>query len=288
MKIRKSIVMLVFIVSSQNFLVAQTPESFFPSQVGNLWQYINSFIGTLNNRITRDSLAQDGNLFLFYNNAPDPRYLIDTLGQVIKYPGDLNLLELKLHADSGDIWVWEERTPHLPSYAWIASIDSGVVFGRWATIKIVRYGPHYPDSMWWDFWYYERYFASGFGWIWEEGEAGDVTYLRGCVIAGDTFGTVVSVPIEKQMLPTNFKLYQNYPNPFNSSTTIRYYLPKETNVSLRIYNLLGQEIACLVEEIQELGIYQVAFDASSLPTGVYTYILRAGNFMMSRRMIILK
>ncbi len=94
--------------------------------------------------------------------------------------------------------------------------------------------------------------------------------------------------------PTEFSLMQNYPNPFNPTTTIRYSIPANVGVethgrvSLRIYNILGEEIATLVNQRQAPGIYSVHFNASNLPSGIYFYTLRVGNFVATKKMVLLK
>jgi len=98
--------------------------------------------------------------------------------------------------------------------------------------------------------------------------------------------TVVSVP------PVNivdgFHLYQNYPNPFNPSTTIRYTIPQSDNVVLSIYNILGQRVATLVNEVQVQGTYNVTFDASHLSSGIYFYRITAGDYVEVKKMMFLK
>ncbi|MBI4546410.1 MAG: T9SS type A sorting domain-containing protein [Ignavibacteriae bacterium] len=89
-------------------------------------------------------------------------------------------------------------------------------------------------------------------------------------------------------VPETFALGQNYPNPFNPTTTIRFDLPKQTNVSLKIYNLLGQEVSTLVDGIQQAGHKTVEFDARSLPSGIYIYRLVAGNFVAAKKLVVLK
>ena len=88
--------------------------------------------------------------------------------------------------------------------------------------------------------------------------------------------------------PTEFILEQNYPNPFNPSTVISYQLPVSGNVTLKVYDILGNEIATLVAEYKLAGKYEVEFNASALPSGVYFYQLRAGDYVQTRKMILLK
>ena len=86
----------------------------------------------------------------------------------------------------------------------------------------------------------------------------------------------------------SFYLYQNYPNPFNPSTTITYQLPKNGNVTLKIFDILGNEVKTLVNEQKEMGKYTVQFDASSLASGMYIYRLRANDYTSTKKMLLLK
>jgi hypothetical protein len=89
-------------------------------------------------------------------------------------------------------------------------------------------------------------------------------------------------------LPTEFSLEQNYPNPFNPVTQISYQLPEQTDVTLRVYNVLGQYVATLVNTTQSPGEYSVSFDASDLSSGTYIYRLEAGNYVETNTMTLLK
>ncbi|MDZ7332843.1 MAG: T9SS type A sorting domain-containing protein [candidate division KSB1 bacterium] len=88
--------------------------------------------------------------------------------------------------------------------------------------------------------------------------------------------------------PNSFCLEQNYPNPFNANTTIRYAIPKETKVQLRILNVLGQEIAKLVDESLPPGIYSVNWDANNLASGIYLYQLSTGEFSSVKKLMVVK
>jgi hypothetical protein len=94
-------------------------------------------------------------------------------------------------------------------------------------------------------------------------------------------------PVTAEM-PHQTMMYQNYPNPFNPSTTIRYGLPKRSHVSLTVYNTLGQRVAILQDGEQEAGYHEIQFDASDLASGVYLYRLQAGDFVQSRKLVLLR
>jgi hypothetical protein len=88
--------------------------------------------------------------------------------------------------------------------------------------------------------------------------------------------------------PIDFLLEQNYPNPFNPSTTINYAVPEESFIELKVFDALGEEITSLVSETKESGFYNVTFDAANYNSGVYFYQLRTGNFIETKKMILMK
>lgn len=85
-----------------------------------------------------------------------------------------------------------------------------------------------------------------------------------------------------------FSLKQNYPDPFNPITKISYTIPENSSVSLKVYNLIGGEVATLVNEQQNTGSYEVVFDASNLLSGAYLYKLTAGRFTSVKKMMLVK
>ncbi|MGE5804931.1 MAG: LamG-like jellyroll fold domain-containing protein, partial [Ignavibacteria bacterium] len=93
---------------------------------------------------------------------------------------------------------------------------------------------------------------------------------------------------ENSAIPTEYQLQQNYPNPFNPSTKIIFSIPKETELKINIYNMLGEKIMTAIEGKFEPGTYQKEIDASNLPSGIYVYRLESSEFVVSRKMIVLK
>lgn len=109
---------------------------------------------------------------------------------------------------------------------------------------------------------------------------------------GDVYARFVSpvtdVEYNEYNIPNKFELFQNYPNPFNPRTTISYQLPVSSNVTLKVYDILGNEVATLVKELKEAGTHNTEFDASKLCSGVYLYRLQTGSFDQNKKMLILK
>jgi hypothetical protein len=100
--------------------------------------------------------------------------------------------------------------------------------------------------------------------------------------------TGVVEDIYSNVVPDKFELSQNYPNPFNPSTKIQYSMLEASNVKIAIYNILGQRVAVLVDGFRNTGTYEVTWDASNLPTGIYIYRLQAGSVEVSKKMTLLK
>ena len=85
-----------------------------------------------------------------------------------------------------------------------------------------------------------------------------------------------------------YSLKQNYPNPFNPTTQIKFQIPESSIVSLKIYNMLGQEVAELLNEIKTAGVYDVTFNAANLASGTYFYRLQSGNFIQTKKLMLIK
>jgi len=90
------------------------------------------------------------------------------------------------------------------------------------------------------------------------------------------------------VIPSRFNLYQNYPNPFNPTTNIKFDLPKDVNVSIRIYDILGREVILIADGFYKAGTYSINFDGSNLSTGTYFYRIQAGDYVDAKKMLMIK
>jgi hypothetical protein len=138
----------------------------------------------------------------------------------------------------------------------------------------------------------------GLGMVWQFIFTDGSYYLQGAIIDGVRFGTIASMTEINSTVPDKFILHQNYPNPFNPTTTINFQIPQAISplsggergglVTLKIYDVLGNEVATLVNESKSPGNYSVNFNAADLPSGIYIYSLRVNGQIQNCKMILLK
>ncbi|HWA06474.1 MAG TPA: FG-GAP-like repeat-containing protein [Ignavibacteria bacterium] len=113
-------------------------------------------------------------------------------------------------------------------------------------------------------------------------------------VAGNRFITavenqgIIGINYESGQIPAEFELLQNYPNPFNPATKIKFMLPEAVMVNLRVFDILGNEVTVLIDELKQAGTYMVDFDASKYASGVYFYKIEAGDFRQTKRMLLVK
>jgi len=135
-----------------------------------------------------------------------------------------------------------------------------------------------------------------FSWITKDGGIFEAEPDSGSGISGTinlSYASLTQIvnatPVENENnFPEDFVLFQNYPNPFNPVTLIKYNVPYPTNVSIKVFDVLGNEIALLVNENKSAGGYEVTFNASNLSSGIYFYKLITGNVTQSKKMILMK
>jgi photosystem II stability/assembly factor-like uncharacterized protein len=149
------------------------------------------------------------------------------------------------------------------------------------------------------------YYSSDRGLTWSLSLADTCKYFEGMsfVVSGSNFtgwavawggliakfsGILQSAEEITGELPKSFALEQNYPNPFNPSASIKYQIPSTDHVTLKVYDLLGREVATLVNEVKQPGTYSVQWDATNVASGIYFYRLQAGDFTQTRKLILLR
>ncbi|GIK21499.1 MAG: hypothetical protein BroJett005_09130 [Ignavibacteriota bacterium] len=285
-----------FLVLFNCSLSAQTldPYKFFPSAVGNVWEY--SYSTGLNRfEIVSDSLLPDSSKYIYYAPNTDPVYRIDKNYNVFWIPTDsvLNWHYYKLDVDSGDHWMVRPETSELQRWeAQVRDKYPAVFFGHPTTImEITFYKLNWGDTVINQFAWprFTMTLGYGIGEIMEFDEEGGGPYkiLQGCIIDGDTIGIITSVKDEFNFLKS-FELFQNYPNPFNPTTTIKFNLAEPQKVKLTVYSLLGEEVKVLIDEYKSSGTHSIVFNANDLSSGVYIYTIVAGNRTASKKLILLK
>jgi len=298
MKLINIVAAFISILFINQSIYAQEPDpnSFFPYSVGNIWEYDMPYGEIARIEIIRDSVGKDGFVYLFYGSIFDPSWSIDTASSVVYFlPTRSNNQYYKLTADSGDTWMvaYEDSSGGSQGIrALVKNKYPSIVFGSPTVLmEIEYYELNWGDTVINDFsWKINtETLASGFGLIlnWYEEPGGLNKLIRGCVIDGDTFGIITAIKEDIKLLE-EFYLSQNYPNPFNPSTNIKYVMGSRQNVSLVVYDVLGNKVAVLVNEEMPAGEYEVTFNGSGLASGVYVYRLKTNGKIISKKMILIK
>lgn len=284
----------LFFILFQN-LLAQEPDpyNFFPHSVGNVWEY-DTPNGLEKVIITKDSIGIDSSIYLFYDYHKPLYRLENNLLYNLSYFNQQSILKYKLDADSGETWIVRpEDSSVVRRIALVREKSPATIFGRQTEILEIEYWDLNPGDTVINensFHLSTEWLAAGIGLIQVfniEPPQGPQKILRGCIIEGDTIGILTSVSEDLQ-LPESFELSQNYPNPFNPTTKIRYKVSSVIDVKLKIFNLLGEEIATLVDEIKYPGSYEVEFNALGLSSGIYIALLQTTEALLSHSMLLIK
>ena len=282
--------------------------NYYPLSVGNKWIYKlfrqefnppgnKEFIGFADMEVVGDTMLSNQETYFKLTNEPY-YWFIDTA--FIRPDSLEGKLYIFVPSENKE-FVYDDFIADVGDTIWIDSIDYKTVsseeaFDIWGlnTLKrAVDYSIRFQG--------YELVKNIGlFQWGFSDSYALYTRELEGCIINGVVYGdtTVVSVENETPNLPTKFSLLQNYPNPFNPTTKIRYEIPGQARkdnmlVTLKVYDVLGNEVTTLVNEEKPAGSYEVEFNGSNLTSGVYFYQLRVTSskgqvFVQTKKMLLIK
>lgn len=281
----KNFIFVILFWASVSSLHSQT---LFPLNVGDKWRYWEyptyfRIVENLENTVLSNNkmyyhfssgahYRQEGDSVFIFDFSLNDEYLIfdfsaevgDTITN-IQYPYSDTLRVILTNKYVGEYWG-----RHLDTWTFfideIGFIDDEAAFSVADSLGIVEI---------WSTWVDER--------------------ISGAVIDGVTYGNITDVKNEYE-LPKKYSLEQNYPNPFNPVTTIKYSIPRQANVGasrdlpvqLKIYDVLGNEIATLANDQKSPGIYEVTFDGSDFSSGVYFYSFRTSNFTKTKKFVLMK
>jgi hypothetical protein len=270
-----SVIITVFLFLSPH-AAAQTADSvyaFYPLHVGDKWEhdwgdYITnppSHLYYQTTEVLSDTTMSNG---LHY-------YLVRT---VYSYSGRPYDAFQRVDSADGYVHLWSEGDTRSAIYIRSAARHVDTVFGVPVEVRTSGYIEKTCDLAYGYGIVVQR--ESGAGWP----DRSRIIYAR---VKGVEFGTPLAV-LQAPLGPGHFELRQNYPNPFNPSTTIRFTLVHSGQVTLKVYNLLGQEIATLLSGSELAGSHEVRFDAAGLPSGVYLYRLQTAGLSIAKPMILLK
>jgi hypothetical protein len=291
------LVIILYLLCPPSVLAQENSIPFFPLEVGNRWDYFVeieapgglTFYDSLSITIIGTEILPNNKEYFVFSGFPfhrfdyQAKYAREESGKIYFY-----LIE-----DSSDCLTFQFDIPQDSFYVDCrgGQIFTGGIYpiNLWGNIDIQReQGIFYRFSE-----------HNGIYYYWYENLEYIEYYLMGCKISGQIFGNLIVSNDELQSEIYNFELNQNYPNPFNPSTKISWQSPIGSWQTLKVYDVLGNEVATLVNEFRPAGSYEVEFNlpagrqgpASSIKhpaSGIYFYQLKAGDYLETKKMILLK
>ena len=298
----RSVMKKIFYVLLLNVLFVSTSysqvdslESFFPLQIGNFWQYYVThkvsndtsyyydYVSVLGDTI----LGTENNIYYLVKTPVFAYIAIDSIAflrfdielkSIVSFKLGEEAILFKLDADINDCWDYYGTE--------VCCREIGIlnVFGEDRSYKNFEQDNGPPP---WNYFLakdigpVEMYIDQTY--IFIERFLYNLVYAK---INGVEYGIL---PVYDDINRVkNYKLSQNYPNPFNPATTIAYQIPQTGFVTLKVYDILGREVATLINEEKLAGSYEVQFIGNGLTSGIYFYQLKAGNYSETKKMILLK
>lgn len=304
----RMVALFAAVVMCSQCLAAQidtTRREFFPMHLGDLWQYRNQDFQLVTQKVISDTLIGGRRYFGLIHSLRTSGggiQRVDSQMRVQIYggaggggdtcggeaPREWSVYRLA-QADSS-VWrlcenFWGYLSPI--ALARFNRISSMFVFGQLRQVMTFDFGGvnlSTGDTLFGP----GAILAKGIGIIREEYYERDYFLLSGAIIDSVQYGTIVGVDDEGSSLPDAVKLDQNFPNPFNPSTRIGYSVPHRSFVSIGVYNVLGQEVATLVDGEMDAGRHFATWNAAGMPSGVYFCRLKTADRILSIRLLLLR
>jgi len=286
--------------------------NFYPLQSGNIWFYMWTYDNKTDSAFVLESISHDTTLangekyfirrtqrfkdrmrtipletYNKFQRVDGTNGLALQFDETEPYPGERIIYDLS--ADEGDTTIMDSHGLLMIC----TDVNDTILFNETRTIKNFSLPNTYSFAAIAEG-IGESVFLTGFEFYSSE------KTLLGAKISGKYFGDSSTITsINKKIVPEYFFLSQNYPNPFNPATTIQYSIPfipspwqgegqRVRSVTLKVYDMLGREISTLINEQKLPGNYQIKFDGTSLPSGIYFYRLTSGSFSQTKKLVLLK
>lgn len=294
---------IIFSLLISTFCFSQidtTKKDFLPLKNGNLWQYRSESNLLSTTQIYGDTII-DGFRYSLMTGGGTRTFggymRIDSLLRVInRYGGPFwgdtcggntpyESSVYHLNAEDSSVWKICDGL-FLEQFVRFNGIRTMNIFGQPREVMEFDYGGivNVGDTIW----FYGARLAKGIGLLEERHYEWSYNILQGAIIDGIQYGAIVLIGDPEVSLPVSIVLHQNFPNPFNPYTTIKYEIPERSNVILKVYNTLGQEIITLTDDTQSAGIYEKEFNGNELSSGVYFAVLTINQSMFVSKMLLIK
>ena len=289
----------ILITCPSKYSQTQPDTSYFPLAIGNQWVYEASNFPYPDTITVVDTQTVNGKLYFafrdnssslyrytWYRKDNNKIYIVDTLAVRLDPSNIIEYMIYDFSANTGNSWNVTLANYNLQcKYAGTAKLESKNDSVQTSNDKLgncYKFSHLVPCV---DAGRINEWFAAGIGRVafYDESIAG----IREFTLAYTNVVTRVESNNNARLV-SNYKLAQNYPNPFNPSTTISYSIPKESLVTLKVYDVLGRELQTLVAGEKPAGKYKILFEANKYSSGIYFYVMHAGDFIETKKLILLK
>jgi hypothetical protein len=302
MKIKSFIIITLFsslITCPSKYSQTQPDTSYFPLAIGNQWVYEATNYPNPDTITVVDTQTVNGKLYFafrenssssyrytWYSNDNNKIYIVDTLAARLDSPNIREYMIYDFSANTGNSWGVPLADYNLQcKYAGTVKLESkrdSVEKSNDKLVNCYQFSRIVPCV---DAGRINEWFAAGIGRVafYDESIAG----IREFTLSFTNVITGVESNNNSRLI-SNYKLAQNYPNPFNPTTTINYSIPRESFVTIKVFDPLGRWVETLVNETKQAGNYSTVFNAVKLASGIYYYQLKAGNYSETKKMTLLK